>query len=133
MGNDDTNEDIVYVLGYTSDNIFSGNFVANSGGVADGFDNLYPIGEGAGYAGGIMSAAIDGAHVEYYRGIRNPIGLKVGPAMTAEWLTELIEALDPDMQPLDALRTYLRIANEAVLVFDADVAGSAAAERSPRG
>ena len=30
-------------------------------GVALGFDNLYPIGEGAGYAGGIMSAAIDGA------------------------------------------------------------------------
>jgi len=29
--------------------------------VADGFANLYPIGEGAGYAGGIMSAAIDGA------------------------------------------------------------------------
>ena len=29
--------------------------------VADGFDNLYPMGEGAGYAGGIMSAAIDGA------------------------------------------------------------------------
>ena len=29
--------------------------------VADGFVNLYPIGEGAGYAGGIMSAAIDGA------------------------------------------------------------------------
>ncbi len=29
--------------------------------VAEGFDNLYPIGEGAGFAGGIMSAAIDGA------------------------------------------------------------------------
>lgn len=28
---------------------------------AVGFDKLYPIGEGAGYAGGIMSAAIDGA------------------------------------------------------------------------
>jgi uncharacterized FAD-dependent dehydrogenase len=28
---------------------------------ATGFDNLYPVGEGAGYAGGIMSAAIDGA------------------------------------------------------------------------
>jgi len=28
---------------------------------AAGFENLYPIGEGAGYAGGIMSAAIDGA------------------------------------------------------------------------
>jgi len=29
--------------------------------VAAGFSNLYPVGEGAGYAGGIMSAAIDGA------------------------------------------------------------------------
>jgi len=28
---------------------------------ARGFENLYPVGEGAGYAGGIMSAAIDGA------------------------------------------------------------------------
>ena len=30
-------------------------------GIALGFPGLYPIGEGAGYAGGIMSAAIDGA------------------------------------------------------------------------
>jgi uncharacterized FAD-dependent dehydrogenase len=29
--------------------------------LATGFANLYPVGEGAGYAGGIMSAAIDGA------------------------------------------------------------------------
>jgi uncharacterized FAD-dependent dehydrogenase len=29
---------------------------------AVGLDNLYPVGEGAGYAGGIMSAALDGAH-----------------------------------------------------------------------
>ena len=29
--------------------------------LADDFDNLYPVGEGAGYAGGITSAAIDGA------------------------------------------------------------------------
>ena len=28
---------------------------------AIGFTNLYPVGEGAGYAGGIMSAALDGA------------------------------------------------------------------------
>jgi uncharacterized FAD-dependent dehydrogenase len=27
-----------------------------------GIENLYPLGEGAGYAGGIMSAALDGAH-----------------------------------------------------------------------
>ncbi len=30
---------------------------------ANGIDNLYPIGEGAGYAGGIMSAAVDGMRV----------------------------------------------------------------------
>jgi hypothetical protein len=28
---------------------------------AHGISNLYPVGEGAGYAGGILSAAIDGA------------------------------------------------------------------------
>jgi uncharacterized FAD-dependent dehydrogenase len=28
---------------------------------ASGFTNLFPVGEGAGYAGGIMSAALDGA------------------------------------------------------------------------
>lgn len=30
--------------------------------LASGFTNLYPVGEGAGYAGGIMSAALDGAN-----------------------------------------------------------------------
>ena len=30
--------------------------------VADGFDNLYPCGEGAGYAGGITSAGVDGVN-----------------------------------------------------------------------
>jgi uncharacterized FAD-dependent dehydrogenase len=29
--------------------------------VAYGLEGLYPVGEGAGYAGGIMSAALDGA------------------------------------------------------------------------
>ena len=32
---------------------------------------------------GMRTATLDGAHVEYFRGIRNPIGVKVGPAMTA--------------------------------------------------
>ena len=39
---------------------------------------------------------LDGAHVEYFRGIRNPIGIKVGPTMTGEWLLELLEMLDPE-------------------------------------
>ena len=31
---------------------------------------------------GMRTAQLDGAHVEYFRGIANPIGVKVGPAMT---------------------------------------------------
>jgi uncharacterized FAD-dependent dehydrogenase len=30
--------------------------------IAPGFSNVYPCGEGAGYAGGITSAAADGLH-----------------------------------------------------------------------
>jgi 3-deoxy-7-phosphoheptulonate synthase len=44
---------------------------------------------------GMRTAAVDGAHVAYCRGIRNPIGVKVGPGMTREWLLELLELLDP--------------------------------------
>ena len=33
--------------------------------LARGFENVYPVGEGAGYAGGIMSAAIDGARTAW--------------------------------------------------------------------
>ena len=41
----------------------------------------------------------ENAHVEYARGIRNPIGLKVGPAMTASELTDLVRILDPEDEP----------------------------------
>ncbi|TCQ09836.1 MULTISPECIES: class II 3-deoxy-7-phosphoheptulonate synthase [unclassified Rhizobium] len=37
----------------------------------------------------------DHAHVEYCRGIKNPIGLKCGPSMTADGLIELIDILNP--------------------------------------
>lgn len=36
------------------------------------------------------------AHIEYFRGIKNPIGCKVGPSMEADELIELIDALNPD-------------------------------------
>jgi 3-deoxy-7-phosphoheptulonate synthase len=39
------------------------------------------------------------AHVEYFRGICNPMGIKVGPAMTPEWLIELLGILDPKDEP----------------------------------
>ncbi len=48
---------------------------------------------------GDRTRAIDGAHVEYFRGIANPVGLKVGPTMTPEQLTELIEVLNPQNEP----------------------------------
>lgn len=48
---------------------------------------------------GMRTAQLDGAHVEFHRGIRNPIGIKVGAAMTPDWLSKLLDALDPDHEP----------------------------------
>jgi 3-deoxy-7-phosphoheptulonate synthase len=48
---------------------------------------------------GMRTAELEGAHVEYFRGIRNPIGVKVGAAMTPEWLRELVTVLDPGDEP----------------------------------
>jgi len=36
------------------------------------------------------------AHIEYFRGIQNPVGCKVGPTMGEDELIELIDALNPD-------------------------------------
>jgi len=41
----------------------------------------------------------DHAHVEYFRGIRNPIGLKCGPSLEPDGLLKLIETLDPKNEP----------------------------------
>ncbi|NDR54862.1 class II 3-deoxy-7-phosphoheptulonate synthase [Aliiruegeria sabulilitoris] len=41
----------------------------------------------------------DGAHVEFCRGVINPIGLKCGPTMTAEDLKLLMEKLNPENDP----------------------------------
>jgi 3-deoxy-7-phosphoheptulonate synthase len=48
---------------------------------------------------GMRTADIDGAHIEYFRGISNPIGVKVGAAMSAEWLQELVQVLNPQNEP----------------------------------
>jgi 3-deoxy-7-phosphoheptulonate synthase len=42
---------------------------------------------------------LEGAHVEFARGIRNPIGVKVGPTMTPDELLALIDRLNPDGEP----------------------------------
>jgi 3-deoxy-7-phosphoheptulonate synthase len=41
----------------------------------------------------------DHAHVEYARGIKNPIGLKCGPSLEAEGLLRLIDILNPKNEP----------------------------------
>jgi 3-deoxy-7-phosphoheptulonate synthase len=48
---------------------------------------------------GMRTAQTDGAHVEYFRGIANPIAVKVGPGMSPEWLQRLIELLNPRNEP----------------------------------
>ena len=48
---------------------------------------------------GMRTAALDGAHVEYFRGIRNPIAVKVGPSVTPDQLLKLIDVLNPDDEP----------------------------------
>jgi 3-deoxy-7-phosphoheptulonate synthase len=48
---------------------------------------------------GMRTAARDEAHVEYFRGIANPLGVKIGPAMKGEDLTALLEVLDPRREP----------------------------------
>ena len=61
---------------------------------------------------GMRTADPGGAHVEYFRGIRNPIGVKVGPAMTPETLKGLIEILHPDDEP-GRLTLIHRFGNES--------------------
>jgi 3-deoxy-7-phosphoheptulonate synthase len=41
---------------------------------------------------GDRTRQLDGGHIEYFRGIRNPIGVKVGPSMQAEELVKLLES-----------------------------------------
>lgn len=48
---------------------------------------------------GLRTAQLEGAHVEYFRGIANPIGVKVGAAMDDAWLQELVQVLNPHHEP----------------------------------
>jgi len=48
---------------------------------------------------GDRTRQIDGAHVEYMRGIRNPVGMKCGPSLDPDELIRLIDVLNPDNEP----------------------------------
>jgi 3-deoxy-7-phosphoheptulonate synthase len=45
---------------------------------------------------GERTRALDGAHVEFFRGITNPIGVKIGPKVTPEEASSLAEILNPE-------------------------------------
>jgi 3-deoxy-7-phosphoheptulonate synthase len=76
---------------------------------------------------GERTRQLDGAHVEFFRGIGNPIGCKVGPTASPDEVLELCQALNPDRVPgrltlitrmgadsiTDGLRPLLRAVRDA--------------------
>jgi 3-deoxy-7-phosphoheptulonate synthase len=48
---------------------------------------------------GDRTRQLDHAHIEYFRGIKNPIGLKCGPSLKPDELLKLIDVLNPDNEP----------------------------------
>jgi 3-deoxy-7-phosphoheptulonate synthase len=56
---------------------------------------------------------LDGAHVEFFRGVHNPLGVKLGPAATAADVVGLCEALNPDRVP-GRLAFYARMGADGV-------------------
>ncbi|KAJ3016430.1 hypothetical protein HKX48_004038 [Thoreauomyces humboldtii] len=47
---------------------------------------------------GDRTRQLDGGHVEYFRGLENPVGVKVGPSMLPEELGPLLDILDPNCE-----------------------------------
>jgi 3-deoxy-7-phosphoheptulonate synthase len=48
---------------------------------------------------GERTRQLDGAHVEFLKGVKNPVGVKVGPTLEADELLRLIDALNPKNEP----------------------------------
>ncbi|HYO71989.1 MAG TPA: 3-deoxy-7-phosphoheptulonate synthase class II [Archangium sp.] len=48
---------------------------------------------------GERTRALDGAHVEFFRGIRNPVGVKLGPSVSPDDAVRLAEQLNPENEP----------------------------------
>ncbi|WP_280724652.1 3-deoxy-7-phosphoheptulonate synthase class II [Kitasatospora sp. MAA4] len=64
---------------------------ARTGGRYDVSGHMVWIGE--------RTRRLDGAHLEFAAGIRNPIGVKLGPTTTPDEALALIDRLDPDREP----------------------------------
>ncbi|MBP8110986.1 MAG: 3-deoxy-7-phosphoheptulonate synthase class II [Agitococcus sp.] len=48
---------------------------------------------------GMRTAQLDGAHVEYFSGIENPIGVKISASVTDDQIKQLCEKLNPKNEP----------------------------------
>ena len=48
---------------------------------------------------GERTRQLDGAHIEFLRGVGNPIGVKIGPTTTADYVLSLCEVLNPKRVP----------------------------------
>jgi 3-deoxy-7-phosphoheptulonate synthase len=48
---------------------------------------------------GDRTRQLDHGHIEYFRGIKNPIGLKCGPSLKPDELLKLIDVLNPENEP----------------------------------
>jgi 3-deoxy-7-phosphoheptulonate synthase len=42
---------------------------------------------------------LDGAHIDFFSRVRNPIGVKLGPTATPETMKQLVDKLDPNREP----------------------------------
>ena len=62
---------------------------------------------------GDRTRQLDGAHVEFLRGVRNPLGVKCGPSLQPDELIRLIDILNPDDEP-GRLTLIARMGNDQV-------------------
>ncbi len=62
---------------------------------------------------GDRTRQLDGAHVEFLRGVKNPIGLKCGPSITPDELISLVDKLNP-LNEAGRLTLITRMGHESV-------------------
>ncbi|MCA9602602.1 MAG: 3-deoxy-7-phosphoheptulonate synthase [Myxococcales bacterium] len=62
---------------------------------------------------GERTRGLDGAHVEFFRGVRNPVGIKIGPKATPDDVLRLVERLNPTNEAGKIL-LVLRLGADAV-------------------
>ncbi len=62
---------------------------------------------------GERTRELDGAHVEFFRGIKNPIGVKCGPTMEADDILRLADVLNPANEP-GRLTLYGRFGHDKI-------------------